>query len=119
MANVHYLVDAVRDVGIEPPEYVLPIWEDYLKFHEAREAKTRHQQLHQSHYSYIDDDEARFITPEVVKAFCIAGEPDDIIEQLVALEAEGLNAISFIPSGTSSTVHAAFARDVIAPLRAL
>lgn len=118
MANVHYLVDAVRDAGIEVPDYILPIWDDYLKFHESREAKHRHQQLHQSHYSYIDDDESRFMTPELVKAFCIVGEPDDIIEQLLALEEEGLNAISFIPPGKrTGEVHHAFAKNVIARMR--
>ena len=111
-------MDAVRDVGIEVPGYILPIWDDYLKFHESREAKHRHQQLHQSHYSYIDDDEARFMTPELVKAFCIVGEPDDIIEQLLALEEEGLNAISFIPPGKKTAeIRYAFAKKVIARMR--
>ncbi len=119
MANVHYLVDAARDVGMEPPAYVRPIWDDYLAFHESRDAKHRHQMLHQSHYSYIDEDEARFITPEVVKAFGIVGEPDEIVEQLKALEAEGLDAICFIPPGGNARgVYRAFAKDVIARMRA-
>lgn len=119
MANVHYLVDAARDVGIEPPAYVRPIWDDYLAFHESRDAKHRHQMLHQSHYSYIDEDEARFITPELVRAFGIVGEPDEIIEQLKALEAEGLDAICFIPPGGDARgVYRAFAEDVIARMRA-
>ena len=118
MANVHYLVDAARDTGIEPPDYIRPIWDDYLAFHESRDAKHRHQLLHQSHYSYIDEDEARFITPELVKTFGIVGEPDSIIEQLNALEAEGLDAICFIPpGGNARDAYRAFAEDVIVRMR--
>ena len=118
MANVHYLVDAARDTGIEPPDYIRPIWDDYLAFHESRDAKHRHQLLHQSHYSYIDEDEARFITPELVKTFGIVGDPDAIIEQLNALEAEGLDAICFIPPGGNARgAYRAFAEDVIARMR--
>jgi len=95
MANVHYLVDFVRETGREPPDYVLPIWEEYMAFHESRDAETRHQQLHASHYSHLDPDEARFITPEMVKNFCIAGHPEEIIDQLRTLESQGLNAIVF------------------------
>ncbi|MDE0053908.1 MAG: LLM class flavin-dependent oxidoreductase [Gammaproteobacteria bacterium] len=119
MANVHYLVDAARDVGMEPPDYIRPIWDDYLAFHESRDAKHRHQLLHQSHYSYIDEDEARFITPELVRAFGIVGEPDQIIEQLEALEAQGLDGIVFIPPGGNARgAYRDFARDVIARMRA-
>ncbi len=118
MANVHYLVDAARDVGMEPPDYIRPIWDDYLAFHESRDAKHRHQLLHQSHYSYIDEDEARFITPELVRAFGIVGEPDQIIEQLDALEAQGLDGIVFIPPGGNARgAYRDFSRDVIARMR--
>ena len=95
-----------------------PIWDDYLAFHESRDAKHRHQLLHQSHYSYIDEDEARFITPDLVKTFGIVGEPDGIIEQLNALEAEGLDAICFIPTGGNARgAYRDFAKDVIVPTR--
>jgi 5,10-methylenetetrahydromethanopterin reductase len=96
MANVHYLVDWVKETGGDPPDYVKPIWNDYLAFHRSRDAQRRHQQLHESHYSYLDPEEARFVTPEVVKAFCIAGRPEEIVEQLRELERQGLKGINCI-----------------------
>jgi alkanesulfonate monooxygenase SsuD/methylene tetrahydromethanopterin reductase-like flavin-dependent oxidoreductase (luciferase family) len=95
MANVHYLVDWVKETGNAPPDYVMPIWDEYMAFHHSRDADRAHQQLHASHYSYLDPDEARFVTPEMIRTFCIAGQPDEIIERLHELEAEGLNAINF------------------------
>ena len=67
-----------------------------MAFHETRAAATRHQELHASHYSHLDPDEARFITPEMIRKFCIAGQPEEIVEQLRDLEGQGLDAINFI-----------------------
>jgi alkanesulfonate monooxygenase SsuD/methylene tetrahydromethanopterin reductase-like flavin-dependent oxidoreductase (luciferase family) len=96
MANVHYLVDLHRETGSEPPSYVLPIWEEYLDFHRRREAETAHLAMHQSHYAYLDPDEVRFVTPEIIGNFCIAGHPSEVVDQLQALAAEGLDEINMI-----------------------
>ncbi len=97
MANVHFLVDWVKeDPNREPPDYVKPIWRDYLDFHRQRDADTRHQKLHESHYTYLDPEEARFITPEIIRNFCLAGQPDEIVEQLRELARQGLDAINFM-----------------------
>lgn len=59
-----------------------------------------------------------FVTPELIRAFCIAGQPDEIIEQLLSLEGEGLDGISFIPPvDDRHSMHAAFAKEVIARMR--
>lgn len=114
MANVHYLVDFVRETGAAPPDYVLPIWEDYMAFHNSRDAATRHLKLHESHYSYLDPDEARFITPEIIRNFCIAGQPEEIVEQLRELEAQGLDGIVFsLPTDVMFRTAEDFARKVI------
>ena len=36
------------------------------------------------------------MTPEIIRAFCIAGHPDEIVEQLTDLETQGLTGINFI-----------------------
>ena len=62
--------------------------------------------------------EARFVTPEVMRKFCIAGEPDDIIRQLQALESDGLTGINFIaPAARQHEVCEAFATKVIRQMR--
>lgn len=96
MANVHYLVDLHHETGAEPPDYVLPIWEEYLDFHRRREAGTAHLEMHQSHYAYLDPEEVRFVTPEIIGNFCIAGHPIEVVERLTALAAEGLDEINMI-----------------------
>lgn len=115
MANVHYLVDFVQETGRPPPDYVQPIWEEYMAFHLSRQAATRQQDMHSSHYSHLDADEARFVTPEMIRNFCIAGHPEEIVAQLRALEAQGLNGIVFnMPLETMYRQIENFSREVIA-----
>ena len=117
MANVHYLVDWVRETGNPPPDYMSPIWDDYIAFHDNREKERAHMQMHQSHYSYLDPEEARFITPEVIRAFTIAGQADDIVEQLRELHRQGLDAInSILPLDQQYRLIEDFSRKVIAKM---
>ena len=97
MTNFHYLVDWVRETGNEPPAYVRPVWNDYVAFRRARDAGDAHLTMHASHYATLDPDEARFITPEIVRALCIIGEPPELIERLRDLERQGLRQITFHP----------------------
>ena len=97
MVNVHFAVELVKETGCEPPDYVKPIWDEYMSFHNARAADTPHQMLHASHYSHLDPEEARFVTPDMIRKFAIAGQPEEIVEQLHYLEKQGLNGINFIP----------------------
>ena len=98
MVNVHYLVERWKETGEDPPDYVKPIWKDYLDFLEERDGARQHQEMHKSHYSYLDPKEARFITPEMVRTFSVAGQPEEIVEQLREYERQGLDGINFIPT---------------------
>ena len=97
MTNFHYLVDWVRETGKEPPPYVRSVWNEYAEFRRARAASDAHLTMHASHYAAIDPEEVRFITPEIVRAFCVVGEPPELVEQLRQLEQQGLKQITFHP----------------------
>ncbi|MEL0113726.1 MAG: LLM class flavin-dependent oxidoreductase [Rickettsiales bacterium] len=115
MVNVHYLVERWKETGEDPPDYVKPIWKQYLAFLAERDASRQHQEMHKSHYSYLDPEEARFITPEMIRTFSIAGQPEEIAEQLQELGREGLDGINFIPTlDQQYRLIEDFARKVIA-----
>ena len=65
---------------------------------EERDEARQHQDMHKSHYSYLDPKEARFITPEMIRTFSVAGQPEEIVEQLREYERQGLDGINFIPT---------------------
>ena len=75
-----------------------PIWNDYIRFLEECDGARQHQEMHKSHCSYLDPEEARFITPEIIQMFSLASQPGQIVERLKALEREGLDGMNFIPT---------------------
>ena len=118
MVNVHFMYDRFRETGAAPPEYVGSIWDDYVRFRQQRDARRSFTEAHSSHYGHLDPDEARFVTPEIVRRFCIAGDGPAIVQQLVDLEVEGLDGINFIaPAARQHELCEQFAREVITPLR--
>ena len=118
MTNVHYLFERYKETGQDPPAYVSTIWDEYLAFQAARQSHRAHQKLHESHYSYLDPDEARFVTPEIIENFCVAGTPDVLVEKLETLSEQGLDAVAFIPRDEDKfRLYTEFAQSVIARMR--
>jgi len=97
MANFHYLADWVRETGKEPPAYIRPVWNQYMAFLQKQAGADAHMTLHSSHYVTLQPEEAQFLTPEIIRNFCIIGEPPDLVEQLRQLERDGLKQVTFIP----------------------
>jgi len=71
----------------------IPIWKDYLEFHMSRPAAERQKMMHESHNAYVAPDERRFVTPEVIKRFCIVGQPAEVLEQVRELERKGVRQL--------------------------
>jgi alkanesulfonate monooxygenase SsuD/methylene tetrahydromethanopterin reductase-like flavin-dependent oxidoreductase (luciferase family) len=97
ITGLHRLVSRYLENGEEPPDYARPSWKAYLSWLEQYPPESRHQRLHASHFSFLDPEEARFITPELIKAHCIAGEPQEVGEALRELERQGLNQVILYP----------------------
>jgi alkanesulfonate monooxygenase SsuD/methylene tetrahydromethanopterin reductase-like flavin-dependent oxidoreductase (luciferase family) len=90
---------AGQKVEVVPP-FFHNIWEDYLKrvagFKLPPDARFR--QLHDGHSTFLQPEERRFITPETIRATCLAGEPDEIIARIRAMEAVGFKGLNLLPS---------------------
>ena len=97
ITGLHYLVAQHLETGAEPPEYARPVWKPYLDWLGQTPAEVRHQRLHASHYSFVDPEEARFITADLVRATCLTGAPDALVEQVRGLEGQGLRQIMLYP----------------------
>lgn len=115
LVSLHYLYDMFLETGAEPPPYAQSFWEEYVAFRTKRDADRDPTKTHGSHYGHLDPEEARFVTPELIRAFAIAGQPGDIREQLGQLEADGLDAICFIPpAGRERELYNEFSAQVMA-----
>jgi alkanesulfonate monooxygenase SsuD/methylene tetrahydromethanopterin reductase-like flavin-dependent oxidoreductase (luciferase family) len=47
--------------------------------------------------SFVDPEEARFLTPALIEATCLTGVPERIVERLRELEGQGLSQIMLYP----------------------
>jgi alkanesulfonate monooxygenase SsuD/methylene tetrahydromethanopterin reductase-like flavin-dependent oxidoreductase (luciferase family) len=97
ITGLHYLVARHLESGAEPPAYARPIWKSYLDWLNSFPPEIRHQRLHASHYSFVDPEEARFISGDLIRATCLTGTPDQLVEQVNALEKQGLRQIMLYP----------------------
>jgi 5,10-methylenetetrahydromethanopterin reductase len=98
MATVHYAYDQWRNFGHQPPGYLNGIWDDYRALLESYPEERRHQRIHGGHNCWVLPEEERFLTPEVLKASCLIGTRDELIEQLAAVHASGLDQVMILPN---------------------
>jgi len=97
LSGLHYLVARHLETGEDPPEYARPVWKSYLDWLSEAPPAVRHQRLHGSHYSFVDPEEKRFVTADLIKATCLSGTPPELVEQVKTLEGQGLRQIMLYP----------------------
>ena len=97
LTGLHYLVARHLETGEDPPEYARPIWKSYLDWLYEAPAEVRHQRLHGSHYSFVNPEEQRFVTADLIKATCLSGTPPELCDQVKKLEEQGLRQIMLYP----------------------
>lgn len=98
MASVHYAYDRWMLNGGEAPRFMASIWERYCALMQEVPAQVRHIRLHDSHYTFMREDEAALVTPDLVRAVAVVGEPEELIERIRDLERQGLSQLMFLPS---------------------
>ena len=97
ITGLHYLVARHLETGEDPPAYARPVWKAYMEWLNAFPAEIRHQRLHASHYSFVDPEEARFVTADLLRASCLTGSPEELADQVKELERQGLRQIMLYP----------------------
>jgi alkanesulfonate monooxygenase SsuD/methylene tetrahydromethanopterin reductase-like flavin-dependent oxidoreductase (luciferase family) len=115
MASVYYFYDEVQERGIEPPEFLRPIWKRYCALVEETPAAHRHFRTAEFHYTYLHPGEAELIDASLIRATCLVGTADALVEQVRELERQGLQELMFaIGVDEKWRAAEAFARGVIA-----
>ncbi len=117
MASVYYFYDEVQEKGIDPPAFLRPIWKRYCALVEQTPPAHRHFRTHEFHYTYLHPGEAELIDADLIRATCLVGTAEALIEQVRELERQGLQELMFA-TGVDDKWRLAetFARGVIARL---
>jgi 5,10-methylenetetrahydromethanopterin reductase len=95
MASVYYFYDEVHERGIDPPPFLRSIWKRYCALVEATPPEHRHFRTHEFHYTCLHPGEAELIDADLIRATCLVGTADGLVEQIRELERQGLQELMF------------------------
>lgn len=95
MASVYYFYDEVHERRIDPPPFLRSIWKRYCALVEQTPPEYRHCRTHEYHYTYVHPGEAELIDADLIRATCLVGSADELIEQIRELERQGLQELMF------------------------
>jgi 5,10-methylenetetrahydromethanopterin reductase len=105
----------VHERGVEPPPFVRPIWKRYCALVEKTPPEHRHFRTHEFHYTHLHPGEAELIDADLIRATCLVGTADQLVEQVRELERQGLQELMFAAGNAEKWGLAeAFARRVMA-----
>ncbi|HXG20142.1 MAG TPA: LLM class flavin-dependent oxidoreductase [Methylomirabilota bacterium] len=117
MLAMHALYERVQNPAASP-EAIRSIFSEYAAFVDQQRRRTGERyylELHDGHGLYLRPEEARFVTPEVVRATTMTATPEELVERLRALETAGVKQVAFIPPlGAFEAFVREFAEKVIA-----
>ena len=113
MASVYYFYDEVHERGIDPPPFLQKIWKRYCALVEDTPPAFRHFRTHEFHYTHTHPGENELIDADLIRATCLVGTADELVERIRDLERQGLRELMFA-SGTGDkwAFAESFARDV-------
>ena len=117
MASVYYFYDVVNETGAEPPDFLRRSWKPYCALVEQTPPEHRHFRTHEFHYTDLHPGEAELIDEQLIRDTCLVGTADELIEQIQALEREGLQELIFATGNEMKwRLAEAFSRNVMARL---
>ena len=115
LSGLHYLYDQQHQFDREPPPHVRPVWDEYCALVEKTPARGRHLRVHAGHCTYSLPEEERFVTPDLIRASCLAGTAEEVRAQVRTLADAGLDQLMLLPSlATQERVIEQFHNEVMA-----
>jgi len=98
----HYAWEGWRmnpEAGPPVPPALVALFEEYCAYVDKMETppERRYLQVHEGHCAFLVPVERRFVTPEAIRTWILAGTPDEIVESLRNAERAGLREITLLP----------------------
>ncbi|PON16101.1 hypothetical protein C2W62_20265 [Candidatus Entotheonella serta] len=84
MASFYYFFDEVHEKDIEPPDFLKKYWKRYCNLVAEVPPEHWHFRTHEYHYTYLHPEEAELIDADLIRATCLVGTAEELIEQMFA-----------------------------------
>ena len=121
--ELHFFYEIWKKAGKSDdliPAHFANVWEQYVErvSNYTLPENARFRQIHDGHCTYMQPDERVFVTPEAIKASCVVGTPEEIIEELQTMERSGLKEVNILPDADQAyKVYRDFAELVMPAFR--
>jgi alkanesulfonate monooxygenase SsuD/methylene tetrahydromethanopterin reductase-like flavin-dependent oxidoreductase (luciferase family) len=90
------------------------MWKRYCALVETTPPAHRHLRTHEFHYTHLHPGEAELIDADLIRATCLVGTAEPLVEQIRELERQGLQELMFATGVDAKWgVADAFARRVM------
>jgi 5,10-methylenetetrahydromethanopterin reductase len=116
MVALHALYESTESAE-DAPAPIRATFAAYKEYADRRFADNPayYMQLHDGHGMYMQPQEERFATPELIRHATMTATPEDLTLRLRALEAEGVRQVAFIPTpGSVDSFAREFGEKIIA-----
>ena len=97
IAALHYTYEQYRQYGRRPPRYLDDIWDDYVAMLEETPEDRRHLRIHAGHNCWVEPEEERFVTKELIERSCLVGTAEQLAANVRDLSAAGLTQLMLLP----------------------
>jgi len=97
IAALHYSYEQWRQYGRAPGPHLQAFWEDYVASMAGEPDERVHLRIHRGHNCWVEPDEERFVTRELIEATCLVGTAEQLVERLRALDEAGLDQVMILP----------------------
>ena len=121
--ELHFYYEVWKDNGCNDaliPAHFKAVWPDYLErvAHMSLPESARFRQIHDGHLVYLQPAERKYVSSDAIRASCLIGTPDEIIEHVKRLEAGGIKEVAlWPPMDCERKVLADFAKYVMPAFR--
>ncbi len=117
MASFYYFYDEVLEKDIDPPDFLKKYWKRYCDLVATVPPEHWHFRTHEFHYTHLHPGEAELIDADLIRATCLVGTAEELVEQIRELERQGLQELMFATGVDEKWGFAeALARQVMAKL---
>lgn len=97
IAGLHYAYEQWREAGRPEGAGRYDFWDEYVAMVESGDPQRLHQRIHQGHNCWVLPEEEQFVTKELIESSCMVGTPDQLANDLRALELAGLHQVMLLP----------------------